>query len=312
MTKPHGPAVAFARREAREWRRKHARLVDHVKRLNTRKRSPLVRVKRRTGKDDFIRVSMPDSHGAYADPVAMSLFIDDLKRIDPDEIVMLGDHVDCGGHLAQHHVIGYIALGAYSYADDIAACNHHIDAIQKAAPRARIHYIEGNHEARIERWCMEETLRNQKDAEMLRTCYSPESLLRLSSRGISYYRRSTFYTGLPIPGAIRLGKCIYVHDPGFSDPRRTIFRFGASVVHGHDHQSHQNIVPTVGAGDIGCWSFGTLAKTQQFYMHTRPSTHTHGYGIQNVARSGHFLTVPIPIIKGASYLGRLHSGKLAA
>ena len=305
-SQPIALRLSNARREADGWKRKHGKLVDHVRKLSRPRKFAARMVKRRTGTDDLIRVIMPDSHGAYADPMAMALFIDDLKRIQPAEIIMLGDHVDCGGHLAQHHVIGYIALGAYSYADDISACNQHLDAIRAAAPNARIHYIEGNHEARIERWCMEETIRNSKDAEFLRQCYSPEALLGLAARGIPYYRRSTMYHGLPIPGAIKLGKCIFVHDPGFSDPSRTSGRFGGSVVHGHDHQSHQLIRPTVSAGDIGVWSYGTLARTQQYYMHTRPSTHTLGYGIHNVARSGNFLSVAIPLIKGVSYLSRLH------
>ena len=62
---------------------------------------------------------------------------------------------------------------------------------------------------------------------------------------------------------------------------------------------------TVGAGEIGVWSFGCLALKQQLYQHSRPSNHVHGYGIQLVSRSGHFLTISVPIIKGVSYLNRL-------
>jgi hypothetical protein len=29
--------------------------------------------------------------------------------IDPDEIIMLGDHLDCGGFLAQNQVLGFVA-----------------------------------------------------------------------------------------------------------------------------------------------------------------------------------------------------------
>lgn len=264
-----------------------------------------VKIVKRSGKDDIIQAIMPDSHGAYADPLAMSLFLADMKILDPDEVILLGDHVDCGGFLAAHHVLGYVAQMSYTYADDIAACRSHLDILQANAPRAALSYIEGNHEQRVERWCIGEGLKDRADAEDMRRCFAPEFRLGLKERGIPYYRRAEKYDGLAIPGAIKRGKTLFVHDPGFSDPKRTLARFGMPVVHGHDHQSHALIAPTVGAGDVGVWAFGTLAVLQQLYNHSRPTTHTHGYGIRLQARSGHFLTISVPIIKGVSYLDRL-------
>jgi hypothetical protein len=79
-----------------------------------------------------------------------------VKVLDPDEIVLGGDIVECGGWLAKHQPIGYVAYCDYSYQEDIGAANWFLDELQKAAPRAEIHYIEGNHEDRVERWIVED------------------------------------------------------------------------------------------------------------------------------------------------------------
>ena len=128
---------------------------------------------------EFVRVIIPDSHGSAIDRRAAAAFLADLKRLDPAEIVMLGDHVDCGGFLAQHHTLGYVAQTDYSYAEDLEAANNFLDAVQAAAPKAAIHYIEGNHERRIETWAVTQTLRHSKDAETLRRAFPPEVRLRL-------------------------------------------------------------------------------------------------------------------------------------
>lgn len=92
------------------------------------------------------RVAIPDTHGCNVDPKAIAAFLGDLDVIKPAEIVMLGDHLECGGFLAQHHTLGYVAQTGYTFEDDVAACNQLLDSIQKAAPKASIDYLEGNHE----------------------------------------------------------------------------------------------------------------------------------------------------------------------
>ena len=104
------------------------------------------------------RIIMPDSHGCYADAPAMKAFMRDVKLLDPDEVVMLGDHVDCNGFLSTHGLPGALADCDYTYEEDIRAANKHLDALQRCAPRARIHYIEGNHEHRVERWAIGQAL----------------------------------------------------------------------------------------------------------------------------------------------------------
>lgn len=259
------------------------------------------------GTGDTVRVCIPDTHGAKIDKAALAALLTDLKALDPHEIILLGDHVDCGGFLAQHHVMGYVAETAYSYEDDIAHANAFLDAIQKAAPRARIEYLEGNHERRVETWAVTQTLRHSRDSEGLRKLYAPEYRLNLAARGITYFRESEFYDGLPVPGVIKRGKCFFMHGMSTSKSAvsATLAKIGGNVVFAHTHRAQSEVVRLVGAGVIGGWNPGCLCELQPLWQHTNPTDWTHGYGVQLVSASGAFLHLNIPILDGKTNFASL-------
>ncbi len=251
---------------------------------------------------EFARVLIPDSHGLHIDLGARDAFLGDLKALDPKEIVMLGDHLDCGGTFNAHQRT-YTHEYTESYAEDCKATNSFLDAIQRRAPRASIYYLEGNHEAHVERWAVRNFL-NQADAIGMLDVYGPQAVLKLKSRGIRYYKRSEMYMGLSIPGAIKLGSAYYVH--GISHSKHCaathLARFGASVFFGHVHRVQSvNERTVVSTGFIAACP-GTLAKLQPLYAHTAPTSWNHGYGLQFVGRSGRFQYISVAIHKGESLL----------
>lgn len=256
----------------------------------------------RRSPDDLIRVIIPDTHGALMDRAAVATMLSHIKLLDPHEIVLLGDHVDCGGFLAQHHVMGYVAETDYTYVEDLAAANSFLDSLHKVAPRARYHYLEGNHERRVETWCVTQTLRNPKDSKGLRQLLAPEFRLDLATRGIRYYRQSEFYDGLPVPGVIKLGKCFFFH--GVSTAKNAVAatqdRIGSNCVFGHTHRAQSDITRRISTGIVGSWNPGCLCNLQPLWQHTAPTNWTHGYAVQLVAKSGDFLHLNIPIIDGQS------------
>ena len=129
------------------------------------------RAPRRTASGAFVRVVVPDTHGVQADPAAVGAFLGDLRQLGTAvvrEVVMLGDHLDCGGFLAQHHTEHYVAQVETAFPDDVNATNVLLDAIQGAQPKATIDYLEGNHERRLEAWCVTQGLRNARNAAWLR------------------------------------------------------------------------------------------------------------------------------------------------
>jgi predicted phosphodiesterase len=250
----------------------------------------------------LLRVIVPDSHGSYIDTRARDSFLSDLKWLNPREIVMLGDHVDVSGVFSSHPR-NYVEELRYSYEDDIAAAAKFLDAIQRNAPSAAIHYMEGNHEQHAERWCAR-MFTHAKDARAVASGLDPASKLELKRRGIAYYRSDTRYMGIAVPGTIKLGKCLFTHGScaGKHATSAHLDRFGTNVVHGHTHRAQSVVRRTVHAGEIGAHCPGTLAELQPLYLHTGLSDWSHGYAVQFVERNGTFLHINVPIVKGASML----------
>lgn len=258
----------------------------------------------RKGVRETVRVIIPDSHGDSICRPAAAAMLADIKRLNPDEIIMLGDALDCGGFLAQHHTLGYVAESERTFEADVKACNEFLDLLQNTAKSASITYIEGNHESRIEKWCITAALRNARDARFLLDRFGPEAVLSLKNRGIKYIKTSERYDDLPIPGTIRRGKCYFTHGIGHGKhaTHQHVTRFGASVVHGHTHRAQSSIIRLVDGGVVGAWCPGTLSQLQPFYMHTSITDWSHGYGVQFVQSSGEFMHINVPIVNGQSML----------
>lgn len=251
----------------------------------------------------MIRVIIPDSHGSMIDPQAKKAFLADLKSLDPDEIVMLGDHVDAGGLFSKHKKKCKEDM-EYSYSEDIKAANEFLDAILARASKAKIHYIEGNHEYHIERWASE-NIDNEKDVKLFVEGNAPEFKLKLKDRGIKYYKQMEFYQGISIRNTIRLGHCFFTHGITASKfaTAKHVEKFGSNVVHGHTHRAQEYKTKTVKAAAIGGWCPGTLSVLQPTYLHNEPSEWSHGYGVQFVhKKSGKFLHINVQIIEGESLL----------
>lgn len=258
------------------------------------------------GRGSFVRVVIPDSHGCYADMPAVAALLGDIATLAPREIVWLGDHLDCGGFLAQHHTTHYVAQADYTFEDDCAHANHLLDRVQLAAPHATHHYLEGNHERRIETWICTFTMRTARDAAMLRRMLSPEVVLSLTKRGIPYYGLASHHMGLRVRGTIKLGHCYFVH--GISTAKHaaaaTLAKFGAPVVFGHTHRAevYTGELVNTAVGAIAAWCPGCLCVRAPMYLHGNPAGWTSGYAVQLVAKDGTFLHLQIPIVDGRSYL----------
>lgn len=281
--------------------------AEVISRLRMPKIVSLKPLKRKaSAKGDFVRVIIPDTHGCHVDRKAVEALLGDLDTLQPREVIMLGDHLDCGGFLAQHHTLGHVAETAYSFHDDVAACNYLLDELQTAAAGAEFCYLEGNHERRIEQWCVTQALKNgnPKDAAYLASLFSVEAVLSLEQRGIQLIKQGQWYDGLRIPATIKRGRCYFTHGTrtGVHAAKQTLGDFGGNVVFGHTHRIQQHQSWTVGGGDIAAWNVGFLAKIQPYWRHSAPTGWSHGYGVQFVKESGEFLHLTVPIIDGTSFL----------
>jgi hypothetical protein len=286
-------------------------VIEHQQQRLAAKHKQVFRARRGKISGSFYRVIVPDSHGAHIDPQAASAFLGDLELLQPKEVVWIGDHLDCGGFLAAHHTLGYVHDTEYTFENDCEQANSFLDAVQARSQGAAHHYVEGNHEARLERWCLTQALRSGTEAGFLYKHFGPPNLLDLEKRGISYYKRGEFYHGVNTPGTIKLGACHFTH--GFSAAKHAASavasKFASNVVFGHTHRIDVIITRLV-TGDLISASVGCLSRLQPLWRHTDPTGWAHGYGLQIVASSGNFLHITVPIVNGVSLLGPL-LGKVA-
>lgn len=255
-----------------------------------------------------LRVVIPDSHGCYSEGWAIKQFLDELALVDPDEIVMLGDHVDVSG-IYNSHPPNYLGEMHYSYSDDLGAANAFLDSIQKRAPRASIIYLEGNHEAHVER----EIVRRHHafvDASAECEVLAPAAKLRLADRGIKYFKISEFHHGLSTRGMIKLGKCYYTHGNKINTHATAshLAAVSACVVHGHTHRSAQASNRTVTSDAILGWCPGTLSTLAPMWRHNDFSSWTHGWALEAFEPSGRFVHVNVPLVKGMSLVKILLDG----
>ena len=262
--------------------------------------------RKKPGKKTFVRVIIPDTHGNHIDMTAASALLNDLELLDVKQVVMLGDHIDCAGFLALHHVAGFVPDCDYTYEQDVAACNEFLDQVQQRTGNVETYYIEGNHEVRVARQILKMTLRNRRDTEYMMSLYGPEAVLNLERRGITWVDRGKCYHGLNKKGTIRLGKCLFHHGTrtGVNSAQANLNDIGGNVVFGHTHRVASATKETID-GTIGAWSVGCLSQLHPLYGDTRISGWSHGYGIQIVEQDGTFLHITVPIIEGKSLLGHL-------
>jgi len=256
----------------------------------------------------YFRVVVPDTHGCFIDRAAFAALLGDLPLLQPRELILLGDHVDCSGFLAEHLPLHYVDQAAYSYEDDVDHANAHLDAILSMVPEdCVVEYLEGNHERRVEKWVLGQKLRHSKDQEAMVKLYAPRHRLGLEKRGVTYYPVSEFHDGLRTRGTIKRGKCYFVH--GFSHAKKAteqhLQKIGANVVHGHTHRVDSASLSPVEHGNMQGWCPGTLSTLVPMYRHGAPTDWSHGYAIQLVSEDQTFLHINVPIIDGRSYLAPL-------
>jgi hypothetical protein len=259
------------------------------------------------GKEDRVRVSFGDVHGMRMDKAAVAALLDDLRILDPDEIVIGGDLVECGGWLARHQPIGFVALSDYTYQEDIEAANWLLDEVAKAAPRAEVFYIEGNHEDRVERWIVDQVMANKRDAEFLYEAFSPRSLLRLEERGIMYFRRTHVYVeGLP-RGWMKLGNMHFTHTlgKGKNAARQSATKTGGNVTYFCTHREDTATIVLPAVGMVKAYNPGCLCTMQPVWMNSDVSDWSQGYAIDVVAKSGNFQRLHVPIWRGESLAGAM-------
>lgn len=264
------------------------------------------RKKRGRGNKAFLRVVYGDTHGAYQDPYAVRAFIDDLRLLNPAELVHVGDALEATSFLAPHHVLGVVAQCDYTYTDDYMKANELFDKIHNAVPNVQSHtLIEGNHDARIEKELVKWALQKKTDVESFKQALGPEAVLNLKQRGIRYIERQKFYDGLSITGTIKLEPyALAQHGEQYSGEdavKKLLAALGKSIFFGHTHKLIAHYGEALDGSIVGV-NTGCLCLKRPLWQATKCVNWTHGYVVELVDPDHGFLAIPIPIVNGVSFL----------
>lgn len=96
-------------------------------------------------------VLIPDIHWPHHDRHAVAAAIEICRRIRPDQIVVLGDALDCD-QFSSHATKELIEQRSRSFLSDLNGFRRQVlDPLAAVTPY--LVYLEGNHEQRVERWC---------------------------------------------------------------------------------------------------------------------------------------------------------------
>lgn len=265
-------------------------------------KSPAAR--RHSGRDT-VRVCVGDVHGMMMDKAAVAAFLADVRVLNPDEVVLGGDILDCGGWLAKHQPLGFVANCDYSYQEDVRAANWFLDELQDAAPNAVIHYLEGNHEDRVERWAMDTAMARKCDVQFLLAAFGPRAVLRLDERGIRWYNRHEVHGKGLMRGWIKLGKMFFTHSLTYSRnaARDAVGKTAGNVTYWCTHREDTATIVFPGVGICKSFNPGCMCSIMPVYRHTDPTSWSQGYAIDFVAQSGNFQHIQVPIWDGESLAG---------
>jgi predicted phosphodiesterase len=177
-----------------------------------------------------------DFHGQFRDKKVCSLFYNFLRREKPDKIILAGDVTD------------FYSISRFdknparkeSLQEELDDSHKMLATIRRAAPNAKIIFLQGNHEARLTKylWSTAKALATLRSLEI-------ESLLQLKKLNIQYETDGIWLGDLFVyHGTIVRAKAAYT-------AHAELLKNGCSGMSGHTHRDGKAAVRHRG-GQL-CW-----------------------------------------------------------
>ena len=169
---------------------------------------------------------MPDVHVPDHDRKAVDAFLDAVKAINPDELLIIGDFIDCKAPARWSKSTADEYAG--TLAGEIEAGKGMLQQIRDVYPDGEISFIQGNHEARIGSY-----LRKYAPA-LAGLVPSLPDLLELDRFGVGF--RAQPYRIAPGVSAIHGNLLSSVLSSAGQSAFKERARHGTSIVQGHTHR----------------------------------------------------------------------------
>lgn len=222
---------------------------------------------------------LPDCHLSTKSDEPYEVVKKFLKSYKPDEIVLLGDFMDCEAlsHWTKDKLRG---IDGRKYKHECDFANKELDKLQKLTKK--ITYLEGNHEAWVEQYI-------DRNPEMEGLIEIPNQL-NLKKRNIKWYPYNSLY---------KIGHCYLTHGSYATKyhTQKHLQAFGCNLVYGHVHRPQSDMINMKQIEPTMAYALGCLCNHEPSYMKGKPANWMHGFGILEVdTNDGTFNLTPINII----------------
>ena len=202
-----------------------------------------------------------DIHIPHQDIVAVDSAIKYAKaHYEIREVILGGDTMDCES-LSKYDKISETA----SFADEVYETNSFLRKLRDIFPNAKITYIMGNHEERLEKYVR----KNVPELADFKELTLP-SFLDFDDVGVEFVdnrKRLTQGVGLY---RVQGWNIFHGHEFGIcpltNPAKRYVDRAKVNMIVGHIHKTDSSVMTTFNRDLIRCYSVGTLAKLSPDYM----------------------------------------------
>lgn len=231
-----------------------------------------------------------DLHEPYRDERAFSTALAFVRHVKPSRLIVGGDWLDC------YSLSRFVSDPARKLAlqDDLDACKDSLKRLRRAAPKARIWYLKGNHEARLQKYLWSRA----PELERLRDLRLPR-LLDLGSLGIEWVESGL----LDWPGLVwKHGNIVRAKSGATATAE--LERLWRSGVSGHTHRLAQ-VFKRNKAGVYSWVEAGCLCGLDPEYGEGQTMDWQHGIVHAEVeqGRGNRFTVSPLPIVNGRVVFG---------
>lgn len=236
-------------------------------------------------------VFISDIHAPFHDVKALSILYNFIKWFKPETVFIMGDLLDC-------YAISRFTKdpkGKLNFKKEIDSAKVILQQIRKVCGKAKIYYLRGNHELRMQRylWNRAEELSMMPELEV-------QSLLKLDDLKIEYIERGmTIYKGV----MVKHGTIVRQYS-GYS-AKAEFEKNGCSGVSAHTHRE-ASYMHTNSGGDYKWMETGCLCSLEQEYMEGQTPNWQQGFGIGYFSKtSSRYQLELVNIIDGkAMYAGK--------
>jgi len=250
-------------------------------------------------------MALPDLHIPYHDEPALGCVLKAHEFLKPKRTVILGDWLDAEAFKTYDRK-SLVEKQAYDFkADEVDPCNELLDKLQKNTKL--LVYIEGNHEARIEKTAARAD--NQGFASVY-SLVSPKNLLSVGRKNfiwIPYHKKLSHYKITPELWAFHG----WSHSKHVAETHLN-YLMSVSAIFGHVHRQ-QCAVRRNKVTDrlVKAWTPGCLSKLQPLWDTQTPTDWVHGFSIIYVKNDlSHWFEYTVTIENGICVLpgGKLIQG----